>query len=233
MNRICYNFPVPKLIIFDWDDVFTLGATNGYFASYHAALQEVGVNLPPLEEQKRIKAKWGRTVEEELGELLKEKPDLINDAVEKYEKILMGDTFVNCLTLIEGSIELITELSKNYKLAIASGVNPRILKQKIFTKFSIPDVFSEIITVYDLDDPEKAKPHPFIVEEIMKRQGVKPNETIVVGDAQNDVKMAQAAGTTPVVVLTGHLNRAQAEEMGVKYIIDKVTDLPKVLEKMS
>ncbi len=39
-----------KLIIFDWDDVFTLGSIKGYYASYHAALDAVDVHLTPDEE---------------------------------------------------------------------------------------------------------------------------------------------------------------------------------------
>ena len=42
-----------KLIVFDWDDVITLGAKEAYFAAYHQALVEVGVHLTLQEEQKR------------------------------------------------------------------------------------------------------------------------------------------------------------------------------------
>jgi hypothetical protein len=34
-------------------------------------------------------------------------------------------------------------------------------------------------------------------------------------------------------VLTGHLSRKEAEEMGVKYIIPDVTHLEKVMEEMN
>ncbi len=218
-----------KLIIFDWDDVFTLGSTKGYYACYHETLVQLGVTLSSQEEQKRIKAKWGKTAREEVAELLQEKPDLVDKAVDIYEKILLGNTFVDCLTIVEGSQKLIKDLSQKYRLAIASGVNPRLLKEKIFKKFSVPNVFSEIITVYDLDDPTKAKPHPYIVQEIMRKQNILPEETVMVGDARGDVLMAQAAGIEPVVVLTGHLTREEAEKLGVKYIIDDVTKLESVL----
>lgn len=220
-----------KLIIFDWDDVFTLGATKGYYACYHKALKEINIGLPRREEIKRINAKWGKTISEEFSELLKEHPELINDAVEKYEDILMGNTFVDCLSLVKGSREIIKTLSKKYILAIASGVNPKLLKEKIFNKFSIPNVFGEIITVYDLEDPTKAKPHPFILQEIMRRQNILPQETIMVGDAKGDVAMAKSAGITPVVVLTGHLNRKEAKELGVKFVIPDVTFIQKILDK--
>lgn len=218
-----------KLIIFDWDDVFTQGSTQGYYKCYHEAIVGVGVNLSPEVERHRIAAKWGADHREEITELLKERPDLVDKACVLYENHLFGETFLDCLSVLSGSQDLLTRLSKRYKLAIASGVHPKLLKDRIMTKFNIPDVFSEIITAYDLDDPLKAKPHPHIAEEIMKRQNISPSETIMVGDAKNDVMMARNAGIEPVVVLTGHLSRAEAQKLAVEKIIDDVTLLETVL----
>ncbi len=221
-----------KLIIFDWDDVFTQGSTDGYYKCYHEAVIGVGVHLEPEIEKQRIAAKWGADHREEIAELLKEHPELVDKACELYEHHLFGDTFVDCLSVLPGSQELLTRLSKNYTLAVASGVHPKLLKERIMGKFSIPEVFSEIITAYDLDDPLKAKPHPFIPQEIMKRQNIKPSETIMVGDAKNDVLTARNAGIQPIVVLTGHLSRLEAEELAVSDIIDNVTQLESVLNKL-
>lgn len=63
----------------------------------------------------------------------------------------------------------------------------------------------------------------------MQDQNIKPEETVFVGDAKSDVEMARAAGVTPIVVLTGHLTKLEAEDLSVRYIIDDVTQLEKVL----
>ncbi|MBI2028354.1 MAG: HAD family hydrolase [Candidatus Levybacteria bacterium] len=221
-----------KLIIFDWDDVFTKGSTEGYFRSYHQALVSVGVNLSPEEEKKRILAKWGSPVEEELGELLQEHPQLLDEAVVNYERILFSNTFVDCLSLVEGARSLLKRLSENYTLTVATGINPRLLKEKIMPKFDIPPVFSQIVSVYDVPDKDKGKPHPFMVEQILTAQHVLPEEAVLVGDARNDVLMARAAGVTPIVVLTGHLNETEAREMGIPHIIPDVTHLERVLSHL-
>jgi phosphoglycolate phosphatase-like HAD superfamily hydrolase len=220
-----------KLIIFDWDDVFTQGSTEGYYKCYHEAVVGVGVHLEPEVEKQRIGAKWGADHREEIAELLKEHPELVDNACELYEEHLFGDTFVDCLSVLPGSQELLSRLSKKYKLAVASGVHPKLLKERIMGKFNIPEVFSEIITAYDLDDPLKAKPHPHIAEEIMRRQNIATSETIMVGDAKNDVLMARNAGIEPVVVLTGHLSRQEADDLKVQNIIENVTRLETVLDK--
>jgi phosphoglycolate phosphatase-like HAD superfamily hydrolase len=66
---------------------------------------------------------------------------------------------------------------------------------------------------------------------IMESEGVSPAETVLVGDAASDMQMAWNAGIEPVAVLTGHLNRQQAEKLGVEHIIDNVTLLEPELKK--
>lgn len=221
-----------KLIIFDWDDVFSIGSKEGYFKCYQAVLDAFDMKLEPNEKKQRIKAHWGQPYHHTIQELLREKPELIEKGYEVYRDNLFGDTYVACLHLIPGARELLLRLHKNYTLAIASGVQPKLLKERIFPKFNIPDVFVEIITGRDLEDSTKAKPHPFIAEEIMRRTNRAKEETVMVGDALNDVLMAQNAGITPIVVLTGHLTKNEAEDLGVKYIIEDVTKIEEIVNSL-
>lgn len=200
-----------ELIIFDWDDVFTLGSTAGYKKCYHEAVVGVGMSLSPEEEMKRIQAKWDASHIEELAELIKEKPELLDKAVQVYEENLFGNTFVDCLSIVPGSASLLERLSKKHKLALATGVHPKLLRERVMPKFNInPEWFVQIVTAYDLDDPAQAKPHPYSGLKILETQNVKSENTIMVGDAQNDVGLARAINAEPVVVLTGHLTERQA-----------------------
>lgn len=221
-----------KLIIFDWDDVITIGSTEGYFKCYHEMLVDLGVILEPVEERKRIVAKWGKSQLEEQRELLKEKPELLQKANEIYESKLFGTTFVNELRLTEGTIGLLNELRQKYVLAVATGVNPKLLVEVIMPKFGIPDIFSKIISSCSITDPAKQKPSPYMLQAIMNTLGFGPDQTLFVGDAKSDVLMARQAKVEPVVVLTGHLNQKEAQDLGVKYIIENVTYLPEVLKNM-
>ena len=71
-----------------------------------------------------------------------------------------------------------------------------------------------------------------MLQEIMKTLGFGPEQTLFVGDAKSDVLMARQAKVEPVAVLTGHLDRKEAQALGVKYIIENVTHLPEVLKNM-
>ena len=119
-------------IIFDWDDVITLGSKEGYFACYHKAIERVGITLTPEEERKRILAKWGETHRDELGELLKEQPQLLDKACEIYEKELFADAYIDKLSVLEGTAEVLKTLSLSYKLAVATGIHPDILYKGFF-----------------------------------------------------------------------------------------------------
>ena len=218
-----------KLIIFDWDDVFTLGAKEGYFACYHEALTSVGAHLPAEVEKQRILDTWSKPYPIQLSELLKEHPDLVEKACRSWESSYWGDVFVNSLREVAGANELLVRLKQTYTLAIATGNFPKMLKERIFPHFHIPDVFAQIVSSWDNPDTAKSKPHPYMLETIMDRQQVSPDETIYVGDAKTDVEMAQNARVTPVVVLSGNLNREEALALDVSYIIDDVTSVETIL----
>lgn len=222
-----------KLIIFDWDDVFTLGAKEGYYACYRKAINDLDVFLSPEEENKRILAKWGKSFREELKELLKEKPELVDKACEIFDEAYWGNTFVDALSVIEGTNEMLLRLQKKYKLAVATGNHHKMLQERILPHFKIPDVFSQIISSHEIQDQEKTKPHPYMLELIMNKQNISPDETIYVGDAKTDVQMARSAQVTPIVVLTGHLSRQEAEDLKVKYIIENVMKIEDILNKFN
>jgi len=219
-----------KLIASDWDDVITHGAKEGYFQCYHEAICAVGVHLTPEEEHKRILAKWSKPHIEELGELLKEHPELVEKAAEIYEKHLFGDTYLNAQSPIPGVNETLIRLKRNYILTVATGAHPTILKEKVIPKFNIPDVFSEIVSSYDIEDPQKRKPHPYMIQKMMADQGIFPHETVFVGDARSDVEMARAAKVIPIAVLSGHMSREDAEELKVEYIIENFSHIETVLD---
>ncbi len=219
-----------KLIIFDWDDVISIGSKEAYYSCYNQAAISVGKQFDEQELRNRINRKWGRPHKQEVAELLKENPELVDKATEVYEKCIFTDIFLRHLSLIPGSMESLVELSKNYKLALATGVHPKLLPI-VMNKFGVdPNLFVQIVTSYDLADKNRGKPYPDMAVQIMQTQQVKPEETIIVGDAEGDVVMAQSAGVKPVVVLTGRLTEKQANKLGVEYIIKDITQLTGLLK---
>jgi phosphoglycolate phosphatase-like HAD superfamily hydrolase len=223
---------VIKLIIFDWDDVFTLGSKEGYIKCLHDTLVELGVYLDPAEEHRRILDTWPLPHRDQLVELMRERPELLEPAVDLYEVKFFGNTFVGLLRYLLGANKLLARLkAEGYIMAVATGAHPILMRERILPRFKVPPVFSQMIYGYDLTELAQQKPHPYMLTTIMNELHARPDETIFVGDAKQDVQMARNAGVKPVVVLTGQLNRLQAAKMGVTHVIPDVLALPAVLDE--
>lgn len=219
-----------ELIIFDWDDVFTVGSTEAYQQCYHEAVMAVGVEMKPEEELTRMRLNWGATHDVILAGLLKDHPELLPRAEQIYLEHLNGDTFVDRLSVIPEAPMLLERLAGKYTLALATGIHPDVLREKVMDKYDVsPDSFSQIVTAYDVR-PDQAKPSPYIAERIMGVNKKRPHQTVVVGDAPNDIKMGKNAKTATVAVLTGHLSRPQAEVLMPDFIIENVTKVEEVLD---
>ena len=222
-----------KLIIFDWDDVFILGSKNGYFKCYHETLLELGIILNPDLEKERVMENWGKSHREEIKGLLKEWPELWEKAYGIYEQKLFGTAFVDEIKPVKGISDLLQRLSKKYILTVVTGMHPKLLKEMIMPKFEIPNVFSQIITAYDVKDPAKQKPDPYAIEMLLDKFKINADETIMVGDSESDIRMARSAGVIPVAVLTGHLKLADARNLKLTHIIKDVTCLEEVFEALN
>ncbi|MEK7156865.1 MAG: HAD family hydrolase [Patescibacteria group bacterium] len=223
-----------KLIVFDWDDVFTHGASQGYYACYKAATDFVLPGIDPNTAKIVAKELWGRPARQTIARILGERSELVENAHEQYEKCLFSGTFLDKLSLVSGSVEVLRRIHTRYKIAIATGIHPILLKKHVMPKFNVPEeLFCQIASTYDLPDLSRGKPHPDLLESILKVQNVDPNEAVMVGDAEVDIQMARAAGVRPVVVLTGHLDEQQAKALGVKEILPSVAELESVLDEKS
>lgn len=216
-----------KLIIFDFDGVIVTGSNEGYFACYHKALESVGVKLDPEEERKRILEYWGKGHIAELELLLKEKPHLVSNAVKIYEDLHDSPFFSERIKLISGTKEALFELSKNYSLAIATGMRRHMLNM-VLNKFKILNFFKVIESIDEIEKAEDKKPSPVILNKITNKLSITKDNTIYVGDDENDILMAKNAGVTPIVVLTGNLSKNKVQEYGVSYVQD-ITKLKTIL----
>jgi len=212
-----------KLIIFDFDGVIILGSNEGYFRCYHEALNDVGIHYEPDKEKEMILAKWGTGHKSQIEYLLKEHRELIPRAIQQYEYYYnKTDLFFRNITLINGAIETLESLATKYKLAIATGMIGKTL-HFLLKKYSLT-MFSHILSIDEVEDKHK-KPSPYMINKIRGNLKYTKQETVYVGDGKSDVIMAKNAEVTPIVVLTGHLNRKQANNIGVKYIIPDINSL--------
>ena len=205
----------PKLVGLDFDGVVVTGSNEAYFEAYHVAIEAVGVELDPKVEHARIIQGWGSGHIEQLEIILAEHPDLVEQAGVVWLQRVESPEFWDDVSIIDGCKEAIELMAGSAHVAVVSGTRTHRI-ESILKQGDIEGV-SAIYSSYDVESKLK-KPHPHTLELALKKFGVKPQDTIYVGDMVNDIVMSRAAGTRPVAVLTGELDVPTAESNGAEFI---------------
>ncbi len=113
--------------------------------------------------------------------------------------------------LIKGARRILDYLKrKNYQLAVASN-RPTPFSRLILRHLKLDRYFAHILCA---DKLRTGKPHPEILQRIMHRLNIRPQETVYVGDMPIDAKAARRAAIKAVIVTggSGIKNEIRAEK---------------------
>jgi len=221
-----------KLLIFDWDDTLTTGSIEGYYKCYAAALISVGVRIGYAQVVAGVQAYWGRPHQVVMSNLLPDHPGLVEAACQVYRQAVRSELFTDGITMVPGANEVLESLATRYTIALATSCNPDTL-HTVMRQCGTPRVWSEILTLPELDDPiNQGKPSGYMAEKIMSTLRFSPEETLIIGDAPGDVGMAKSSGARVVIVQTGVLTEREARALAADFILPTVADLPQVLESL-
>ena len=128
-----------------------------------------------------------------------------------------------------GAKEVIPKLKEiGYRLGVASN-NGRMGVRLALEKLGILDYFDVIVARGDVD---KMKPDGSPISECVRRLGVKPKETVYVGDAVIDIMAAKKAGVYAIGILGGFDSRETLEKNKPDYIIENLSELLHVLKNI-
>ncbi len=87
------------------------------------------------------------------------------------------------------------------------------------------------IVVLGSDTTPEKKPSPLPVLKVLSDLRIRPDEAMIVGDSNYDVDAGKAAGITTVAVTYGYRQRDVISH--ADYLIDRMTDLTQLLEKIN
>jgi phosphoglycolate phosphatase len=105
----------------------------------------------------------------------------------------------NDLSLFEGVLALLGELkARHHWLAVATGKSRRGLDDALHT-VQLKGMFDGSRTA----DETAGKPHPLMLQELMREFGTEPQRTLMIGDTTHDLQMALNAGCPSVGVSYG------------------------------
>lgn len=184
-----------KLIVFDWDGTL-MDSEAKIVTCIRAAFGDVGVPPPSREASRNI---IGLGLSEAMVELWPEADDVKRNRVAERYRHHFLDADETPATLFPGARELVDWLvERGYLLAVATGKSRRGLSDAL-ERTGLGDRFHATRCA----DETFSKPHPEMLLQLMAELDVQGSDTLMVGDTEYDMQMAQNAGASALAVCCG------------------------------
>lgn len=184
-----------KLLIFDWDGTLSNSLDRIAHAMRWAA-DDAGMRVPEVKEVHEI---VGLGLNEAVAKLF---PGIGIDEIQALRERYSKEYFridEQTADFYPGVMETLQALKADgYLLAVATGKSRRGLNRVLESK-CVADFFDDSRCA----DETASKPDPLMLNELIARFGLQPDEAIMVGDTEYDMAMAQAAAMPRIGVSYG------------------------------
>jgi phosphoglycolate phosphatase len=204
------------LIAFDWDGTL-FDSTRIIVRCIQRAVVDVGGAMPS---DKAAAYVIGLGLAQALARAAPDVP------VEKYPEL--GARYrhhyvahQDDLSLFDGVLPMLDELrARHHRLAVATGKSRRGLDYALRTA-QLKGVFDGSRTA----DETESKPHPRMLQELMREFDAAPERTLMIGDTTHDLQMALNAGCGAVGVSYGAHEPAEFDSLNPLYVAHSVQGL--------
>ena len=205
-----------ELLVFDWDGTL-MDSEAHIVASMQRAMSDA--QLPEMAREK-IRDIIGLGLREAIERLL---PGLSEELhltlVDRYRYHFFAD---DPCEPFEGAEQVLQQLNKQgYLLAVATGKGRRGL-DRVLQSTGFGEYFIETRCA----DETCSKPDPQMLNEIMSVTGMEPVQTLMIGDTEYDLEMANAARTASLGVDYGVHSRDRLLSCGPLACLSSISELP-------
>ena len=214
-----------RLIVFDWDGTLMDSAAK-IVGSMRAAGNDLG--LAPLDDM---------ALRNVIGLGLKEAIEMLYPGAGLDTRRAFADRYRHhflaedgeASTFFGGALELLRGLHRRgLLLGVATGKGRRGLN-RVFAEQNCGGLFHATRCA----DEAFSKPHPQMLLEIMEELGALPEETLMIGDTEYDLQMANNAGVSAIGVSYGVHERERLLRHRPLACVDSVGDLSLWLDRCS
>lgn len=184
-----------QLIVFDWDGTL-IDSEARIVNCMRTAIEDLQLPSRTHDEMRNV---IGLGLQEALATLYPDgNPDIYQDLVDRYRHhfLVQDDTPSELFSGVEDLLAALRE--RGHYLAVATGKG-RVGLEKALDETGLRTFFDYTRCA----DETRSKPHPQMLEEIMDRLGVMPDDTLMIGDTEYDLLMAKNAGTSALAVSYG------------------------------
>jgi phosphoglycolate phosphatase len=184
-----------QLLVFDWDGTL-MDSQARIVNCFRAAIDDLGMEKRSDEQLSNV---IGLGFSEALNNLYPDdNDDFHQQLVSRYRHYFLSADDTPS-TLFEGAQTMLEDLNRQgYFLAIATGKGRQGLD--IALRESGVD---QIIHASRCADETRSKPHPQMLEELIEYFGIDADQTIMIGDTEYDLQMANNANVHAIGVTYG------------------------------
>lgn len=214
-----------KLCIFDFDGTL-FDSLPDVAKCFNETLEKLGYEKLDLSYYIKV---LGGNIDEILSVILKDNDKLENLELVKntYEEIYLNDAKENTV-LFDGMYELLKKLQEEgFVLAINS--NRRRDSIETFTNIFADDIEFIDIQGHEYDYP--SKPDAYGANTIIRKAGVKREDTIYIGDSLTDIKTAENADIDCILVSWGYGVGDVYENDYPLAVVDNAEDILKIVKE--
>ena len=203
-----------RAVIFDIDGTL-LDSFEANFKFYQDLMDKTGYRQPTREEFPEF---FHVTMMDAIKAFTKSDSDGEIKRIWEIGKSREVKYEVDLLTMPDGAEEVVDKLSKKYSLGV---VTSRI-KESVYESPLLAKLEKYFKVTVSYQDTAHHKPHPEPLLFAARKLGVKPEECVYIGDVDNDIKAARAAGMKVIIYSKNRFNQA---DLCTSYF----KDLPKLI----
>jgi len=211
-----------KYLVFDFDG--TLADTHlGIVKAYQESFRQMGKKVPSEE-----------LVTSTIGLVMKDAMQVLDPTFTEEENSRIMKIYYDTFPVVgfpvtkafPGVVETLEELYSNgYRMAIATSRGHQTL-----------DYMAEMIGIrkyfdvlYAADDVVNHKPAPDLVNLVLEKFDLTPDEVLVIGDATYDIQMGHAAGCDACGIAWGNMSKEMLSTVAPEYLLDSIPELKGIL----
>ena len=182
------------LIVFDWDGTL-FDSTALIVGCIQNACRDLGLPVPPKSDAAYV---IGLGLHDALAHVAPTlPPERVPELGHRYRHHYFASQHM--LSLFEGTLPMLADLrERQHWLAVATGKSRQGLDEAL-QHVELRGMFDGTRTA----DETRSKPHPQMLQELMREFGVDPERTLMIGDTTHDLQLAANAGTASIAVSYG------------------------------
>ncbi len=206
-----------QLLVFDWDGTL-MDSTQAIVRSAQAAIEELGM---PGRSDRQILEIIGLGLRESWETLFPGMDDDYERFVDGYRRQFFSAKRQRSLPY-PGVRSMLGRLrEQGFELAVATGKSRHGLDRDL-SRTGLGDLFHSSRT----SDEARSKPDPLMLSQLIEELGASPETTLMIGDTDYDLQMAESAGVASVAVLWGAHRRDRLTRCNPLRLFDDLSTLP-------